>query len=148
MKNKIFLTDNLDLFLMALYKESKGFNKISFYRGLDSVKDYCFQDPNDACFLIKIDDDDNFEIRYRLRSFPSEDWGEIHFDLDQVLCLLVLYSLDGSVQNIELHTTLMNITLNNKIFYIRLNYFKDNKVKYKDYVDDVAKRMQAKIIHE
>jgi hypothetical protein len=60
----------------------------------------------------------------------------------------VLYSLDGGVQNIELHTTLMNITLNNKNFYIRPNYFKDNKVKYKDYVDDVAKRMQAKIIHE
>ena len=146
MKSKIFLTNNIDFFLGTLCNKSGKFHKINFQRGMDNLKEHYFDKITNLPFTIKLADDDKIRISYRLKSFPHQESGEIYFHLDQVLCLLVLYFEDGSVQNIELHTTLMNITLNNKEFSIMPNYFKDNKMEYSDYVDEVVKNRDAEII--
>lgn len=139
MNNQIYLTENRPLFLKVLFDIQKEFKKIEFYIGaIHNIKEYYFKEHN----LPEIQDDSNFEIRYKLKRLPIEKWISVNTDWSQIILLL------KTDHFIELHTDTMIIEIkedSSEPLSVKNNFFIYGNQKFDDYIQDIAKRYNAVI---
>lgn len=145
-KNTIYIRKNEKQFLAALYEIQQKIKKVRIYIDGYNIKDYCEPKFNGDPFNPAIEENSQLEIRYNLKNIPLEKWGEIHCDWNQILLILNENYKDGKLRETELQTTLMNIRINHESFCISPNYYVyQEKVDFENYINDLAKRMNAVI---
>jgi len=122
----------------------KNIKKLFFIIDLHRIEEFSNPEIVNDPYGPKIEEDSNFEIRYILKNFPTQEYGSFCCNFCNILFVILLRENNGELRGVEIQTGSFTIIFENNSFKLTPNDYWSFKT-YDSYIQEEIKRRNLEI---